>query len=328
VKPVTVGPHGVADIVHAVSLASDRPGIVDIDALGGLFDVAPLPMWLADSGSSMIVRANAATRRAYGWNDAELALMTVADLQDTGPGSNAHRHRRRDGSVLHVDVITTPVSVGGIAMQLSIVRDNSDQVRTDEQRDLILRELIDEHELLRNGIADRLHDGPAQALTAVSLRLGLLRRAAAPDVQTKLAEIERLVSDALVAVRAEMNDHRKPDDVAPDLAGAINNLLVRCNLTERFTVRAVGRTPSPSVVRLLYRVAEGIFAAVQPGPPVDGIREILIEIDAETARMTLPIGHDAGVDNHVWKVIEVIHGSIERLADAASSIVITVPVAS
>jgi signal transduction histidine kinase len=315
-------------MVIPVSSASDIPRVLDINALGGLFDVAPVPMWLADSESAMIVRANPAAVHEYGWTEAELAGMTVADLEGGGPGASPHRHRRRDGSVLHVDVITTPISVAGNAMQLSVVRDNSDQVRTDEQRDLMLRELIDEHELLRSGIADRLHDGPAQTLTAVSLRLGLLRRAAAPDVQIKLAEIEELVSGALVAVRAEMNDQRKPDDVAPDLPGAINNLLLRCGLTERFTVRAIGRIPSPSIVRLLYRVAEGIFAAVLPGPPIAGIHEILIEIDDDVARMTLPVGHDAGVDKHIWKLVEVIHGSIERLADAASSVVITLPIAT
>lgn len=308
--------------------SSDNPQVVDIDALGGLFEIAPIPMWLADSESSKIVRANAATRNAYGWNDVELSTMTVADLEGAGPGANPRRHRRRDGSVLHVDVVTTPISLAGIPMQLSIVRDTTDEVRTDEQHDMMLRELIDEHELLRSAIADRLHDGPAQALTAVSLRLGLLRRAAQPDVQVKLAEIEQLVSGALVAVRAEMNDQRKPDDVAPDLAGAINNLLVRCNLTERFTVTATGPTPSPSIVRILYRVAEGILAAVLPGPPIAGIREILIEIDDDEARMTLPVGHDAGIDKHIWKLIEVIHGNIERLADAASSIVVTLPVAT
>lgn len=321
-----VGPTG--STVNPVASPPDMPRLDDISALGGLFDIVPLPMWLADAESSKIVRANVAAQREYGWSEAELVQMTVNDLQADGRGSDSDRHRRRDGSVVEVDVVSRPVSVAGKAMFLSVVRDNSDFVHTDQERDRMLRELIDEHELLRSGIAERLHDGPAQALTAVALRLGLLRRAAPADVQVKLAEIELLVSGALVAVRAEMNDQRKPDDVAPDLTGAINNLLVRCNLTERFTVRATGREPSASVVRLLYRVAEGIFAAVRPGPPVEGMHEILIEVDADIARMTLPVGHDVGVDNHIWKLVEVIHGSIERLADAASSVVITVPVAT
>ena len=292
-----------------------------------------MPMLLVDEATGMVRCANDSAAAELGTTVDALTATAISGLPfspaDAARDATPVRHRRADGTIVYLEVRRQHVVVGGEPMDAFVLCDVSEQVAADEQRDHMMRELIDEHELMRSGIAERLHDGPAQALTAVSLRLGLLRRTASPDVQAKLIEIEQLVSSALVTVRAEMNDQRKPDDLAPDLTGAIANLLVRRGLTERFTVRAAGDEPPLAMVRLLYRVAESIVTAI---PAVDTLAagdplDIVVEGDGAVARLVVPAGVDVAIDARVLKLVEVIHGSVRRLDDAHGTIVVSVPVA-
>jgi signal transduction histidine kinase len=311
--------------------SSSVPTVDDVDTARALIEVVPMPMLLLDTATGALRCANAAAAVELGTTVDALNTVDIAGLSFAASARDGTRvrHRRADDTVVHLEVRSQHVVVGGEPMDAIVLCDVTDQVETDRQRDHIMRQLIDEHELMRSGIAERLHDGPAQALTAVSLRLGLLRRAASPDVQAKLIEIEQLVSSALVTVRAEMNDQRKPDDLAPDLTGAIANLLVRRGLTERFTVRAAGDEPPPAMVRLLYRVAESIVTAI---PAVDAFAvgetlDIVVEGDGAVARLVVPAGVDVAVDERILRLVEVIHGTVRRLDDAHGTIVVSVPVA-
>lgn len=313
--------------------SSSVPTVDDVATVRALFEIVPMPMLLLDEATGMVCCANDSAAAELGTTVEALTAISIAGLPfspaDAVRDLNPVRLRRADGTIVHLEVRGREVVVGGAPMAAFVLRDVTAQIDADEQRDHIMRELIDEHELMRSGIAERLHDGPAQALTAVSLRLGLLRRAASPDVQAKLIEIEQLVSSALVTVRAEMNDQRKPDDLAPDLTGAIANLLVRRGLAERFAVRAAGGEPPAAMVRLLYRVAESIVTAI---PAVDGFSagdmlDIVFESDGAVARLVVPAGAEVAIDAHIVKLVEVIHGTVRRLDDAHETIVVSVPVA-
>ena len=63
-------------------------------------------------------------------------------------------------------------------------------------------------------LADRLHDGPIQVLTAVNMRLGMLRRRVDPGMASQLLEIEQMVGMALADLRTELEsllgDERPP----------------------------------------------------------------------------------------------------------------------
>lgn len=53
-------------------------------------------------------------------------------------------------------------------------------------------------------LADRLHDGPIQVLTAVNMRLGMLRRRVDPALASQLLEVEQMVGMALADLRTEL----------------------------------------------------------------------------------------------------------------------------
>src|SRR4029077_18308294 len=103
------------------------------------------------------------------------------------------RHRCRDGRVVLVHILSAAMHVDDRMIRLSYIHDETARVRAEQQRDRSVHRLLELQEHLHNDIAERLHDGPVQTLTAASLRIGLLRRTASETLEPKLAEIERLV---------------------------------------------------------------------------------------------------------------------------------------
>lgn len=61
-----------------------------------------------------------------------------------------------------------------------------------------------EHRDQLRQLADRLHDGPIQVLTAVNMRLGMLRRRVDPGMASQISEIEQMVGLALSDLRSEL----------------------------------------------------------------------------------------------------------------------------
>lgn len=110
-----------------------------------LFWASPRPMYLYDVDTLRFLAANDATVREYGYSREELLAMTVADVTVSenaeaahtlvafDPGLHRHagtwRHRRRDGSVLDVEMTSHPINVDGRAARLVIVTDVTERTR-------------------------------------------------------------------------------------------------------------------------------------------------------------------------------------------------------
>lgn len=104
-----------------------------------LFDNNPYPAWVFDEKSLAFLAVNEAAIRVYGFSRAEFLAMTVADLcrpQERAaalaamlreqPDSNVLRapsHRRRDGSVIHVQTGSQPLRFRGHQARLVQARD-------------------------------------------------------------------------------------------------------------------------------------------------------------------------------------------------------------
>ncbi|HET7585246.1 MAG TPA: PAS domain S-box protein [Gemmatimonadaceae bacterium] len=117
-----------------------------------LFELNPLPMWLFDAETLRFLEVNDAAVTHYGYTRAEFLAMTVASL----PPSDAecaelrasishhrdqsyrglHRHRRKDGSVIDVEITSHPISLEGTKAKLVIAHDVSER----EQVLALLRE--------------------------------------------------------------------------------------------------------------------------------------------------------------------------------------------
>jgi signal transduction histidine kinase len=289
-------------------LAKVLPDLGDLSALGGLFHDSRLPMWIHDGASLQVLAVNRAARSAYGWDDDVVARLTIDDVHPRGAVS-AQEFRSGERSVWVVTEL-----------------DGAERLAQDAEHDRVLHELIEVQERLRSNIAERLHDGPVQTLTAVSLRIGLLKRSVDPALEPKVAEAERLVVDALGSLRREMNEHRSPGEIASDLRGAIASTLRWFGLDDRYRIETMGADPGGWIAALLYRVAQDLLAASRHEPPDTGVRTIVIHVMPVGTRLSVPVAEGVRLGERLVAWATAMGGTIERVErDGTTSVVVTIP---
>src|SRR5688500_8188777 len=105
-----------------------------------LFESNPVPMWAYDAKTLKIVTANASATQCYGYTSEEFSALTIQDilpsegvlelvqhhgLHKTGPW----RHKRKDNSIINVEIVSHDIVLGGINSRLVAAYDVTE--RTD-----------------------------------------------------------------------------------------------------------------------------------------------------------------------------------------------------
>ncbi len=103
-----------------------------------LFDKMPLAAWIHDCDSMEILAVNDAAVRLYGYSREELLAMTLEQLRPdksraaveelfrkhpTGEINRVYRHVRKDGAIIDVEAISTPIPFGKRNARLGAGRD-------------------------------------------------------------------------------------------------------------------------------------------------------------------------------------------------------------
>ena len=117
-----------------------------------LFESNPVPMWIRDEGTMSIQAVNAAALQTYGYARDEFLRLKSTDLmvaEDVGPfleemrardpqenHASERRHRRKDGSVMEVGIVTFPFEFDGRPSRLALVQDNTERNRAERLRNL------------------------------------------------------------------------------------------------------------------------------------------------------------------------------------------------
>ncbi len=113
-----------------------------------LFRRNPLPMWVVEAETLTVLAVNDAAVGHYGFTREEFLRMTLRDLwppQETtqlagicaapGAGRNhvgPHRHRKKDGTLIRVEVISDDAWSGGRPARLVLALDVTDRERAQE----------------------------------------------------------------------------------------------------------------------------------------------------------------------------------------------------
>lgn len=113
-----------------------------------LFEGNPLPMWVLDAETLSFLAVNEAAIRHYGYSREEFLAMVPKDLHPPGenaslfkypstpgPGLNAPalgRHRKKDGTVIEVEVIPHPILWAGRSAWLIFANDITELGRAEE----------------------------------------------------------------------------------------------------------------------------------------------------------------------------------------------------
>ena len=116
-----------------------------------LFEMNPLPMWVYDYETLRFTAVNEAAVRHYGYSRAEFARMTIADIrpQEELPamqaalaslkarrGPSQFRHRKKDGSIIDVEITSFEFLSAGRRARLVIAQDITERKLAEE----VLRE--------------------------------------------------------------------------------------------------------------------------------------------------------------------------------------------
>ncbi len=111
-----------------------------------LFKAHPLPMWVYDLDTLAFMAVNTAAVIHYGFSEAEFLTLTLADLRpaeelpklfanlknaplDTLEKSGTWRHRKKDGTLIDVEISSHPLSYHGRACKFVLAHDVTDRVQ-------------------------------------------------------------------------------------------------------------------------------------------------------------------------------------------------------
>ena len=197
------------DLFYLQQLGRRAAGALDRSRLGEeadaarqrarlLFDGNPQPMWMFEVESLAILAVNDAAVRHYGYSREEFLAMTIMDLRPAdddlgappasewaseGRGQVAlTQHRRRDGSVVDVEVMSHEIQLGPRRARLVQVVDVTDRARTRaalhrSEEHLRQAQKLDAMGRLAGGVAHDFND----LLTEIEGYSGILLRSASPD---------------------------------------------------------------------------------------------------------------------------------------------------
>lgn len=170
-----------------------------------LFESNPHPMWVYDLETLRFLAVNDAAVKHYGYSRAELLDMTINEIrpaedmqllreylsaEKTGLDiAGEWRHKRKDGSIINVEITSNRLDFGGRRAELVLANDITERKRAekalreseDRYRDLVdnSHELMCTHDLdgrviSVNPWAARVLGYPQKALVGLNIRDGLL----------------------------------------------------------------------------------------------------------------------------------------------------------
>ena len=161
-----------------------------------LFESNPMPMWMISKSTLRIIAVNEAAISHYGYSREEFLKLSSTDLRPIEDiekylvyvsketaGSNKRgvwRHKKKDGTIIMVDIIAHDVMYENISARLILANDVTEKLETEAalanqhllQQKLITETSIQVQEREREEIGKELHDNINQILASSKLYLG------------------------------------------------------------------------------------------------------------------------------------------------------------
>ena len=178
-------------ITHFVAIKNDETerlnakveAAVNEERYRQLFENNPMPMWLYDMQTLGFLSVNEAAVQHYGYTRDEFARMTIKDSQPPEDYDVAHfthaksqlpainalhqLHLRKDGTVIHVEIVARPLEFQGCKAQLVLANDVTEKKVLEEK--VLHVQRLESIGMLAAGIAHDLNNVLAPIVLATEL---------------------------------------------------------------------------------------------------------------------------------------------------------------
>ncbi|CAN5158468.1 hypothetical protein BH23BAC3_BH23BAC3_04460 [soil metagenome] len=151
-----------------------------------LYEQSPLPMWIYDPKTFLFLSVNNASIETYGYSEDEFMKMTIFDLfleEDQAKirkevmenlkrprsGFDVWRLETKSGNILHCEVSGSDIYFKDEQHRLVVSIDITEQRKAEERT---IKAIVEGEERERHRIANELHDGLGQYLSAANMHLG------------------------------------------------------------------------------------------------------------------------------------------------------------
>jgi two-component system cell cycle sensor histidine kinase/response regulator CckA len=257
-----------------------------------MFDQNPLPMWMFDRETLRFIVVNDAAVRHYGYRRDEFEAMTIAeirppeevpslldDVQTTGgPTRRMWQHRKKDGSLIDVEIEASDLTVAGRMVRLVLANDVTERERAQQalrqtEAQLLQAQKMEAVGRLAGGVAHDFNN----MLTVVESYATLVEDGFAPGDQRRddVAEIRRATERAAAITRQllSLSRHRQVVPRSIDLNEVVAGLVPML------------RRVIPSPIEIVTHQAELPPVVADPGQ----MEQVLLNL-ALNARDAMPDG--------------------------------------
>jgi PAS domain S-box-containing protein len=211
-------------------------------------------------------------------DDRDTVIATNERHISTGePFEMDYRLLAADGRVVWIreqsDVVRdddgTPTVSQGILLDITARKEAEEELqdslrllrRASEDRRRLFADLSNAQELARAQIAIDIHDDPLQKVTAVGLRMGMLRqRLTDPELAEEAEKLEALASSATASLRGLLFEMYPMQLERHGLGEALRDLMEQIEGLESHLEDELGERPSPEIEAICFRIAQAAVA--------------------------------------------------------------------
>jgi PAS domain S-box-containing protein len=192
-----------------------------------LFDSSPLPMWMFSKTDFLIIDVNEAAVKHYGYSRDEFLQMKIKDLRPSedieqflekfsvsGQDGNylgTWRHRKKDGTLINVEIIGHDIIYKGTLTRLVLANDVTEKIVAEEKLKHSydeIRQLASHIENIREEekieIAREIHDELGQQLTGLKIDISWISKKMNQDnevIKQKIKDTIELIDGTIKTVR-------------------------------------------------------------------------------------------------------------------------------
>jgi PAS domain S-box-containing protein len=297
VRITLLGITGIITVTVIVLFGTVITALVDrlqekSEQLSKLFERLPQPVIVMDENGRAL-RVNPEFARVFGYTSEETVGRRLCDLivpgdlgqdSDTEPelapegrqGEVEVVRQRKDGSQLHVLVVSVTVSLPGRRTELwTIYRDITAQKRAKASLQAVSSRLLEVQETERRHLASELHDEIGQLLTGLRLLLKSNGDASVDTIKGRFDQARSIVDDLLGTVRR-----------LPALLGLFERYTSQTGIMVDFKHRDIDRRFEPKVETAAYRVVQ---QALTNTAQHAGVAGVTVRLWAEANKLQLQV---------------------------------------